>query len=589
MAASSSTGKRAEPAVISVALITAALEEEEQWSSAGASDSKAGGHGGESKSGGGGAGGGGGVPADASGLTTAVAKPPVALGEAQSLTLSYKGLLRVENLQLLTRLRRLRLDNNSLTRIEGLEALPGLEWLDLSFNKLKEIQGLEPLAHLRDLSLYNNEISSVAGLEPVAATLQVLSLGNNLLQRLEDTVIALRRMRAVEVLTLEGNPLCKPVEGQRTPYKVFVHGFLPRLKYLDYAMVTQAEKAAARDGGVPAELLQEAEDHDVREARKEKAAAERAAMVAQLAEMNIEFIETLLDAMLDEDPDFQKVKNMSGLPQLVVAMREATKEAAATLRVVGAEKDALIRAEVAQFEEAVRAEVDAAHAETAAAAAEWERAFKHAAREAAETAAALAADRELTRYGGTSAPVAPGARTVPQRVADSRRALAALVEQAQAIEARGVRLELGVHEAVEAMLDTFDTAMVELRTAKVANHESYYRVLETAAGAFTEAVQKQAEKVVADFAKGNTPVDDEDFAALLGDKEALYGSLAQSHETRVARILKSEGELRAREERRCGGAVVAARAAELARNRGRIFELAQLREAAAKRCAAAAP
>jgi hypothetical protein len=578
--ASASSGKRAEPAVVSVALIVAALEEEERWAPGG----------GESKSGGGGsAGGAAAPPVDASGLTSAVPKPATAPHEALSLTLSFKGLLKIENMNLLPRLRRLRLDNNSLTRIEGLESVPALEWLDLSFNKLREVQGLGPLTQLRDLSLYNNEISSVAGLEAVAGSLQVLSLGNNLLLRLEDTVIALRKMRAMEVLTLEGNPLCKPVEGQRTPYKVFVHGFLPRLKYLDYAMVTQAEKAAARDGGVPAELLQEAEDHDAREQRKEKAAAERAAMVAELAAMNIEFIETLLDAILDEDPDFQKVKNMSGLPQLVVAMREAIKEAAATLRVVGAEKDALIRAEIAQFEEARSAEVEAAHADTAAAVADWERKFKHAARDAAEAAAALAEDRELTRYGGTAAPVAAGAKSVAQRVAESRAALAQLAQEAQQVEARAVRLELGVHESIEAMLDTFDTAMVELRTAKVANHESFYRALEAAEGVFSEAVQKQAEKVVADFAKGNANVDDEDFAALLGDKEALYGALAQAHETRVARILKSEGELKAREERRCGGAVAGARVAELARNRGRVFEVATLREAAAKRCAACAP
>jgi len=443
------TGKRVEPAVISVALIVAALDEEEHWSSSGASASSSSS---ESKSGGGGGGGGGSAPADASGLTSAVPKPATAPHEAQSLTLSFKGLLKVENMHLLPRLRRLRLDNNSLTRVEGLESVPLLEWLDLSFNKLTAVSGLAPLTRLRDLSLFNNEIASPAGLEAVAGSLQVLSLGNNLMARLEETVVWLRRLRALEVLTLEGNPLCKPVEGQRTPYKVFVHGFLPRLKYLDYAMVTQSERAAARDGGVPAELLQEAEDADAREQRREKAAAERAAMVAALAAMNIEVIETLLDAMLDEDPDFQKVKGMSGLPQLVVAMREATKEAAGALRLVGAEKDALIRAEVAQFEEARAAEVEAAHAETAAAAAEWERRFKHAARDAAEAAAALAEERELTRYGGAPAPAAPGAKPVQQRAAESRAALAALVEEARQIEARGVRVELGVHEAIEAMV-----------------------------------------------------------------------------------------------------------------------------------------
>ena len=134
--ASASSGKRAEPAVVSVALIVAALEEEERWAPGG----------GESKSGGGGsAGGAAAPPVDASGLTSAVPKPATAPHEALSLTLSFKGLLKIENMNLLPRLRRLRLDNNSLTRIEGLESVPALEWLDLSFNKVFSSSSLTDL------------------------------------------------------------------------------------------------------------------------------------------------------------------------------------------------------------------------------------------------------------------------------------------------------------------------------------------------------------------------------------------------------------------------------------------------------------
>ena len=47
----------------------------------------------------------------------------------------------------------------------------------------------------------------------------------------------------------------------------------------------------------------------------------------------------------------------------------------------------------------------------------------------------------------------------------------------------------------------------------------------------------------------------------------------------MQRILKREGELKAREEKRCSSAIATARAAEMARNRVRVKELMALGEA----------
>jgi hypothetical protein len=578
------SGKRKEPAAISIALITLAFEEEEaeaRRQAAAAASAP--------------------VSATSSAPPAAVhapvatgpddpgvvAKPPTAPSEATSLSLSFRGLLKVENLQMLTSLRRLRLDNNALTRIEGLESCANLEWLDLSFNKLRAVEGLGHLAKLRDLSLYNNELTSPKGLADGAlgegAALQCLSLGNNLMLRLEDTVVYLRKLRGLEVLTLEGNPLCKPGEGQRTAYKPFCHAFLPRLKYLDYEMVTAAEKASARDGGVPAEVLQEVEDADAREERAALKARERAEQVAALQAMNIEVAETLVDEIMDQDPDFQKVKGMPGMPQAVQTMREAVKPAAETLKVVGAEKDALIRAEIDTFADALSTVTAQAHADTAARVKDWERRFKHASRDLYD-----AEQYATSRAAGAAAAPAAGGKKGDAGGGKSESAaedeLRQLLADAAALEAWAVRLELETHESVEAMLDAFETAMVELRAAKVANHETFFRAVEASEGVFTDALQKLAEKVVADFAKGSAHVDDEELSNLLGDKEQLFATMGQSHETRVAKILKSESDLRLREERRCGGAVLDARKAELARNRGRLFELRGLKETFTKRC-----
>ena len=47
----------------------------------------------------------------------------------QSITLSFKNILKIDNLQLLKNLRTLRLDNNSINKIEGLDYCTNLQWL----------------------------------------------------------------------------------------------------------------------------------------------------------------------------------------------------------------------------------------------------------------------------------------------------------------------------------------------------------------------------------------------------------------------------------------------------------------------------
>lgn len=54
-----------------------------------------------------------------------------------TLTLSYRSLAAIANLDSLVSLRTLRLDNNSIRAIEGLSALTQLTWLDLSFNEIE--------------------------------------------------------------------------------------------------------------------------------------------------------------------------------------------------------------------------------------------------------------------------------------------------------------------------------------------------------------------------------------------------------------------------------------------------------------------
>jgi hypothetical protein len=121
------------------------------------------------------------------------------------------------------------------------------------------------------------------------------------------------------------------------------------------------------------------------------------------------------------------------------------------------------------------------------------------------------------------------------------------------------------------MLDLFDTALGELRASKLAMHESFFRGVEGANVAFNDVLSKAALALM-DASAGEKAELDEELAALLSDREAVIGTLLGANEARVARVLKREADLKAREEKRCAGAVTSARVDEHARNRRRVAE-----------------
>lgn len=124
------------------------------------------------------------------------------------------------------------------------------------------------------------------------------------------------------------------------------------------------------------------------------------------------------------------------------------------------------------------------------------------------------------------------------------------------------------------MLDLFDSSLGELRASKLAMHEVFFRGVEAANTAFSEVLVREALALVEAPAQQKDV--DEELASLLADRESLLGALLGANEARVARVLKREAELRAREERRCVHAVTSARVDEHARNRRRIQEVKEI-------------
>ncbi len=196
------------------------------------------------------------------------------------------------------------------------------------------------------------------------------------------------------------------------------------------------------------------------------------------------------------------------------------------------------------------------------------------------TAAAAAAVPHVHRH---RAALRNAMATAEAEAALTATSLTLLRQSAQTISHDAIVAELDVHESIETMLDMFDSSLGELRAGKLAMHEVFFRGVEGANVGFAETLAKAATALADAVKTGGDGGLDEELALLLTDREALNGACMGASEARVARVLKREAELRAREEKRCAGAVVGARTTEHARNRRRVEQARALGAACAAR------
>lgn len=236
------------------------------------------------------------------GASDTVLSEPIELGQIEELALSFKNIVRVDNLVGLHSLTTLRLDNNIISRVENLAHLaPTLTYLDLSFNNIDSVDGarahgggqaltarrssvadvltgppppsrwaagLEALVNLTDLSLFNNNVSGGLAKLVALSKLQVLvrcrgtcgrptrsprqshtpaplgpqSVGNNSLSSVEE-LKCLRKLSSLRALSVEGNPL----SDEKGEHKTWIYAFLPQLHYLDWVLIQDEDKRQARE------------------------------------------------------------------------------------------------------------------------------------------------------------------------------------------------------------------------------------------------------------------------------------------------------------------------------------------------------
>ncbi|KAK9866761.1 hypothetical protein WJX84_003821 [Apatococcus fuscideae] len=287
-----------------------------------------------------------GIQADDCKASSPELRRSMSLAEVQSLAISFQCIGSISNLQGLTNLTKLALENNGIKKIENLDHLVKLTQLDLSFNCISSICGLGNLTALQDLSLFSNNISSLEGLEPLSQ-LCALSMGRNKIGSLAE-IGSLRQFRRLQLVNMLDNPVTlKP------DYHGFILSRLSSLVYLDYRRVNPAEIQAALE-------QHQDEMNEIREREAEgeaagKAAAEWKAHAARLQEANLDGVETLWDDIVANDPEWNaKLMLVPGLTdawsgELRETFTKATEEFVAHVF----EQTALKRQEVQEFQAAL--------------------------------------------------------------------------------------------------------------------------------------------------------------------------------------------------------------------------------------------
>ncbi|XRB06100.1 U2 small nuclear ribonucleoprotein A [Pycnococcus provasolii] len=165
---------------------------------------------------------------------------------------------RIENLETLTHLEELSLEDNRIELIEGLGQCALLRRLDLGRNCIRRIDdSLMHLDRLTQLSLEDNMLTSLAGLEHLTALME-LYVGNNRINACRE-LQTLKKLPRLIILDLMGNPLCSDEK-----YRLYAVFHLARLKVLDGVSIETAEISAAKSkyaGVLSTEWLEEKVGH----------------------------------------------------------------------------------------------------------------------------------------------------------------------------------------------------------------------------------------------------------------------------------------------------------------------------------------
>ncbi|EFJ51609.1 hypothetical protein VOLCADRAFT_73327 [Volvox carteri f. nagariensis] len=468
--------------------------------------------------------------------TAANKKRSMPFRDVECLAFSFKNLACIDNLRGLDNLTKLQLDNNQIKKIENLAHLTNLTWLDLSFNKISVISGLETLTKLVDLSLFNNNISKIENLDTLV-NLNVLSLGNNQLTQL-DNVMYLRQFKQLRLVNLAGNPICKDHD-----YRSYVLSHIKDLIYLDYRRVNPADVQAAREQHQD-EMI-ELQEREEQQAQEEKLTAEREAHNKLMTQANLEGVETLIDDMVKEDPEWTRLVQVPNLLDPWNDIRDKFNVATDEFKASILDQHNRKKAEYEEWLNVVRGYLDEKDAEARKLIVEFEKAKKHTARTVVDNPAL--ADNQILSL---------------------KVKLMSLKDQLMAIEMETV-------EILDGLVQEFDRAYSELAETNKGQYNTYFTQVRDLQNSFFNQLTSVAMTVFEKYNQENSDIESlpEDARTLLQDKDSLMNALQASHDAHMQKIDALEDRLISQELRSANDLTSSNATWATRRNRDRISEI----------------
>jgi vacuolar-type H+-ATPase subunit I/STV1 len=458
-----------------------------------------------------------------------------------SLSLSFRHILRIDNLSGFDKLVKLQLDNNGITQISGLSHLVNLRWLDLSFNRIRRVEGLSSLTQLEDLCLSDNLIESADGLESLTQ-LQVLSLGHNRLRGL-DVIRDLRPFRSLRVLNLHGNPVAEEEE-----YTVTVHAFLTQLKYLDFQRIEEVQVQKARDRMLDAVV--EMEERERAEEERERAREEEAKEEARYQAANLGGVRSLFDTLTGEDSEVSKLRLLPGYGDILRGYRDMFSQ---TLSSFVSEAMAL-HAQKKEEQSAFRSALDACKRKNDAGSVGLIQSFESHKKQA------------MRLYTDSLAAGAPE----PDILRALRDDLDSLSDQLMDVEMR-------MTEQANQLVSEFEDRYKAHADTAVALVQRSFRKLEDVANSYSEALHGLVERLVVSFSKGELDLEPE-AAALVGDRDAVKNAVTTSHDNHASRIVARADQLHEKEDEEFAALMKRLTDEEYDRNRLRVSAIVDMCE-----------
>jgi len=435
--------------------------------------------------------------------------------EVEWLKLSFKNIVRIENLMGLTKLTKLQLDNNHIKFIENLDHLQNLTWLDLSFNQIEKIEGLESLVKVTDLCLTHNKIGHVEGIDTLV-NLEILSLANNEIKGV-DELTPLRKFEKLRVVNFQNNPVAMDAE-----YHHVLLAFLKHLKYLDFRLVDASKVQTAKEQYFSD--LQQLQQEEAEEDKKKKNAEEEASTIARHQAANMPGVGKLFSTMLAEDMEGEKLTLFSDFEDALEDFRDQFNDEWDKFEVEMLELYEKKTGEVSKFQTMYHGAIEAVD----------------------QQSKGLVADFKLHKKKTKQRMMSPDfqARAVDVVTKEKKELINDLRTRSQRLREQLLELEMFQIEQYEDLIGQFEEKYGFLKSATNDALRLFFEKMREFQNEYQEKVKEKASDLLAKYAGGETMGLSDEALQVLADKDAfMTGVVNGSHEFRLSKIDQKDEEL----------------------------------------------